>query len=159
MAELRGLAEELGWRDVQSYIQSGNLVFGASAAAGKAEALLEEAIQRRFGLSIPIVIRSASQWTALAASNPFPEAAAKEPNRVMLLLSKQAPSRDSAEALQENARNGERITAAGGALWIHYPDGAGTSKLSPALIDRLAGSSTTARNYRTVTKLDEMLRA
>ncbi len=155
MAELRALAEELGLADVRSYIQSGNLVFTADEEKGL-EAKLEAAIAKRF-LAVPVIVRSASAWADYAAANPFPDAAEAEPNRLMMMLSKAAPKADAAAALRDRARDGERIAFAAGALWIHYPAGSGTSKLSPSLIDRLVGSPATARNWRTVLKIGEML--
>jgi uncharacterized protein (DUF1697 family) len=157
MAELRLLAEELGLEKVRTYIQSGNLLFRASGSAASLETRLEGAIMERFGLEVPVIIRSAEQWRVLREQNPFREAAEKEPNRLMLLISKKTPATDAAPALQDRARDGELIEQAGEALWIHFPSGAGTSRLSPSLIDRLAGSPTTARNYRTVVKLQQML--
>ena len=154
MAELRTLCEELGWADVATYIQSGNVVF---AAAGKAEAIetrLEGAIRARFGLDVPVVVRSAAQWAKLAAGNPFADEA---PSRVMLLLSKAKPALGAERAIEERGRNGERVRRAADALWFHYPDGAGTSKITPSLIDRAVGSPATARNFNTVLKLREML--
>ena len=159
MAELRALCESLGWKEVQTYIQSGNIVFEAKGAAATLEAQLEEAVERRFGIATPVLVRSAKQWHALVAANPFPEAAEAEPNRLMLSLSKRPPAAGAAAAVQERALNGERVEESGGALWIHYPGGAGTSKLTPALLDRLAGSPVTARNWRTVVKLAEMVEA
>jgi uncharacterized protein (DUF1697 family) len=158
VTELRALADELGWKGTETYIQSGNLMFEATAERRALETALESGIQRRFGLDIPTIVRAAEEWPALVGANPFPEAAEAEPNRLMLLLSKQPPNPEAAAALQERARHGERVAIAGGALWIHYAAGAGTSKLTPALIDRLVGSSSTARNWRTVLKLEEMLR-
>ncbi len=156
MAELRELGAELGWGEVQTYIQSGNLVFEAGGERAMLERRLEEAIAARFKLEVPTMVRSAAEWPVYAAT-PFPEAAEKEPNRLMLMLSKLPPMPDAAERLQERARDGERVAAAGDAVWIHYPSGAGTSRLSPSLIDRLIGSPATARNYRTVLRLREML--
>jgi uncharacterized protein (DUF1697 family) len=75
----------------------------------------------------------------------------------MMMLSKAPPKDDAAAALQERARDGERVALAGGALWIHYPRGSGTSRLSPSLIDKVVGSPATARNWRTVLKIGEML--
>jgi uncharacterized protein (DUF1697 family) len=57
------------------------------------------------------------------------------------------------------ARSGEAVEAAGGALWFHFPAGVGTSKLTPAAIDKAAGSPSTSRNWRTVLKLQEMAQA
>ena len=157
MAELRELCTGLGWRAVQTYIQSGNVVFEAEGERETLERILEEAIAARFGFEAPAIVRSAAEWPAYAEATPFPDAAGKEPSRLMLMLSKRAPAPDAAERLQERARDGEGVAAAGDAVWIHYPGGAGTSRLSPSLIDRLIGSPATARNYRTVLKLQEML--
>ena len=156
MSELRALCGELGWKDVETYIQSGNLVFTAPGKAEALEATLEKAIRDRFRLDVPVIVRTAKQWAGLAAANPFPEVARDEPNRLQLLVSKEAPKDDAAEKLMERARAGEIVKAAGGALWFHYPEGVGTSKLTPAVVDKAAGSPSTSRNWRTVLKLQEM---
>ncbi|HEV2748712.1 MAG TPA: DUF1697 domain-containing protein [Allosphingosinicella sp.] len=157
MAELRALGAKLGWSDVATYIQSGNLVFTADDEPARMEAALEAAIATRLGIAIPVIVRSASRWAAYPPGNPFAEAAEKEPNRLMLMLSKQPPEAGAAAGLRERARDGERIEQAGDALWVHFPAGSGTSRLAPSLFDRLVGSPVTARNFRTVVKLQEML--
>ncbi|HEX8241404.1 MAG TPA: DUF1697 domain-containing protein [Allosphingosinicella sp.] len=156
MAELRALCGEIGWREVETYIQSGNLVFTAPGQAEALEAKLEQAIEDRFGLDVPVIVRTAAQWADYVDANPFSEVAADEPNRLQLLVSKRTPEPDAADKLMERARGGEIVKAAGGALWFHFPGGAGTSKLTPAAIDKAAGSASTARNWRTVLKLQEM---
>lgn len=156
MSELRSLCAELGWEDVQSYIQSGNLLFKAELTAAKLETELERAIERRFGFSIPILVRAAAVWPSYVRDNPYPDASQIEPNLVMLALSKVVPKPDAVEKLQERAVSGERIVRVGDALWFHYARGVAKSNLSPALIDRLVGSPVTARNWRTVLKLHEM---
>ena len=158
MSELRSLCERLRWTGVQTYIQSGNVVFTAAAAPAVLEAELDQAIERRFSFSVPVIIRAASDWPAFVKSNPFPEASAAEPNHVMLVLSKMAPKPGAATALQERAAAGEQVVQAGGALWIHFggDGGVAKSKLSPTLLDRLIGSTATARNWRTVLKLAEL---
>lgn len=157
MGELREVCAGLGWRGVATYIQSGNIVFEAEADAERLESDLERALASRFGFEVPVIVRTAGEWARYPASNPFGEAADSEPNRLMLMLSKRPPAPGAAAAIQERARDGELVAAAGDAVWIHYPGGAGTSRLSPSLIDRLIGSPATARNYRTVLKLEEML--
>ena len=157
MAELRGLCGQIGWAEVATYIQSGNVVFGAAGKPEALEAALARAIAARFDLQVPVIVRTAAQWAEYPATNPFPKAGRAEPNRLMLLLSKRPPAPGAAAALQERAAEGEKVERAADALWIHYPAGAGRSKLTPSLIDRLVGSPATARNYRTVLKLQEML--
>jgi uncharacterized protein (DUF1697 family) len=157
MAGLRELCAALGLEEAATYIQSGNVVFTAKAGPTAIETELEAAIAERFGMDVPVIVRTAAQWAKLAASNPFPEAAQDEPNRLQLLVSKQPPAPDAAEKLMERAQAGERVEAAGGALWFHFAEGVGASKLTPALIDKACGSPSTGRNYRTVLKLGEML--
>jgi len=102
-------------------------------------------------------VRSAAEWSSYRTANPFAEEARTEPNRLMLCLSKLPPLLDAGEAIQKEARDGEKVRLAAGALWIHYPSGSGRSRLSPSLIDRLVGSPVTARNWRTTLKIGEML--
>jgi uncharacterized protein (DUF1697 family) len=156
MAELRALCVELGWSDAATYIQSGNVVFTASGKPEAIEEKLERAIRDRFRLEVPVILRTAAQWRKLAAGNPFPD---EPPNRVMLLLSKAPPAAGAEAAIEARGRDGEQVRRAGDALWFHYPNGAGASKLTPSLIDRAVGSPATARNFNTVLKLKEMLEA
>lgn len=157
MAELRASLSEAGWAGIATFIQSGNVLFDAAPGRTALEAALERHLGERFALDVPTMVRSASEWPRILAANPFPDEAAAEPSRLMLCVSKAPPAPDAADALQERARDGERVRAAGGSLWVHYPAGAGTSRLSPAMFDRLAGSPVTARNWRTATKLAELL--
>ncbi len=162
MPALCALCEDIGWIDVRSYIQSGNLVFGAperakgAAAIAKLESMLEREIEGRFGLHIPVLVRRGSDWPSYLRSNPFLKECEREPNLVLLALSKSAPRPGAEDALQERAAGGERIARSGDAIWVHYASGVGTSKLTPAIFDRLVGSPVTARNWRTVMKIGEL---
>jgi len=157
MAELRALCAALGWEDVATYIQSGNVVFSSGMTPAEAEAALEGAVAKVYGYDAPTIVRTRAEWAELAAGNPFAEAAKTEPNRIQLLVSKDRVKPGAAEAIMAKARAGETVKEAPGALWFHYPEGIGTSKLTPALIDKACGSPTTGRNYRTVQMLLEML--
>jgi len=156
MADLRALCEALGWSGVATYIQSGNVVFAAPGKPAAIETELEKAIAAKFGMDVPAIVRTADEWADLAAGNPF---AREPPNRVMLLLAKAPPAKGAEAAIEARALAGERVRRVGDALWFHYPNGAGTSKLTPSLVDRAVGSPGTARNFNTVTKLKEMLEA
>ena len=157
MAELRALCAELGWTDVATYIQSGNVVFTAPGKPEAVETELEKAIEKEFGLDVPVIVRSQAEWADYPGLNPFPQAAKDEPAKLHILLSKRPPAKDAAETIQARGRAGEQVRQAGDALWFHYPEGAGTSKITPSQIDRAIGSPGTARNYNTLMKLKEML--
>ncbi len=159
MAELRAHCADLGWRDVATYIQSGNIVFDADCSPADAEAALEARIRNAYGYEAPAIVRTAAQWGQYAPANPFPDAARETPNFLLMLLSKKPMAAGAADAIQARAAAGEIVRQAGEALWIHFPNGSGTSKLTPTLIDKAIGSPATSRNYRTVVTLQEMLDA
>jgi uncharacterized protein (DUF1697 family) len=158
MAELRALCvDELGWEDVATYIQSGNIVFTAGGTPAGAEAELEGLIRKHFGYEAPAIVRTKAQWAHYPPGNPFPDEARDRPNWLLMLLSKQPPAAGADALIQARAAAGESVRRVGDALWINFPEGSGTSKLTPALIDRSVGSPATSRNFNTVLKLREML--
>ena len=159
MAELRKLCEGLGWTDVATYIQSGNVVFSADGKPAALEAALEGAIREAYGYEAPAIVRTAAQWRRYAPANPFPDAARETPNYLLMLASTRPPAEGAVATIQAKAAAGEIVKQAGDAIWIHFPNGSGTSKLTPTLIDKAIGSPATSRNYRTVVKLQEMLSA
>ena len=158
MSELREICEELGYGDVQTYIQSGNVVLTSpdGVAGAEVEEKLAAGIEKRFGLSIPVVVRTDDDWKRYADSCPFGEACAETPNLVMLLLSREPIAAGAVDQLAQRAAADERIERRGDALWLHFPNGVGRSKLTPSVLDRAVGSPATMRNWRTVVKLREL---
>ena len=157
MADLRQICAEMGWEGVSTYIQSGNLLFSSSGKPAANEAALERAIEEGSGMKVPVMVRTASAWSTLRSRNPFPDAARDQPSRLMLIVSKVPPAAGAEDIIQRRAAANEKVKRSGDAIWIYYPDGAGRSKLTPVFIDRTIGSSATARNYRTVVKIEELL--
>jgi uncharacterized protein (DUF1697 family) len=154
MSDLRKVVEGAGFDDVRTYIQSGNLVFTGKGRRADIEAKLEQVIGAKFRFEVPVVVRTAEEWSAIAASNPFPDA---PPNVVYAMVSKAPPALDAVKAIQARATGGELVRLEGEALWIHYPAGLGKSKITPTIIDKAVGSPTTARNVNTVHALGEMV--
>jgi len=159
MAELREVCAGLGWKNVATYIQSGNVVFDAPGKPEALEAALEQAVTTRFGFARPVIVRSAKQWADYASGSPFPEQEADRANVLLLGLAKAPVAAGAADALAARGAAGEQVRQERDALWFFFPDGSGTSKLTPAAIDKAAGSPVTTRNWRTVLKLQEMLSA
>lgn len=157
MAGLRALAGELGLGEPTTFIASGNLLFDADDDAGALEERIEAALATRFGIDVPTLVRDGADWSSLLTANPFPEAAAGRPNLLMVGLSKRPLAADAVRLLRERAGVGERVEAAGGALWFDYGERSAASRLTPSFIDRAAGSPVTTRNWRTATKLGELM--
>ncbi|WP_167737478.1 DUF1697 domain-containing protein [Sphingomonas parva] len=155
MAQLKAVAARIGLADVATYVASGNLVFSADATTEALEARLEEAIAAEFGFPVDVIVRSAADWAALAAANPFPKESAETPNFVMMTIGKQPASDAAVDALRAKAAADEKVERRGEALWIWFGSGAGRSKLGAAP----AKGVWTARNWRTVETLRGMLAA
>ncbi len=158
MADLRAWAEKLGLRDVRTLLQSGNLVFRGGTLKGAAlESKLEAAAIRGLALETTFHVRTADELEAIVAHNPFPDAAKRDPARLVVVFLKAAPAAAAVGALVAANPGREQLEANGRHLYVVYPDGQGTSKL-PALIDRLLKARGTARNWNTVLKLAAMVK-
>lgn len=153
MADLRRELTAIGFDYVATLLQSGNVVFDAAKAAPTAlEARLEKEIEKRLGLSVDFHVRSAAEWAAVVAANPFPTDAKKDPGRLLLTVFKTPLEKARIEALQDAIRGPERLHAHGRHLYMIYPDGVGKSKAAP-LVERLLAARGTGRNWNTVLKL------
>ncbi len=157
MAELKALAEDIGLADPKTLLQSGNLVFDAKGKSLAAlEKLLEREVARRFAVKTDVMVRTARELKAAMERNPFPKEAKNDPGRLHVYFLK-TPTAAAAVALLNSAIKGrETVKGAGGEIFIYYPDGAGNSKLTNAVIERHLGARGTARNWNTITKLTEM---
>ncbi|MFD5101356.1 DUF1697 domain-containing protein [Streptomyces albidochromogenes] len=161
MAELRELLEELGHRDVRTYLQSGNAVF--TTDAGDSEdalaAALERAVEKHFGFGVDCLVRSGPYLAAVADACPFPAAELEGKQLHVTYFSRPVTADrfapvDPAAYLPEEFRLGDR------ALYLYAPDGLGRSRLAEALAKPalLKGISATTRNWNTVARLVEMTR-
>jgi uncharacterized protein (DUF1697 family) len=154
MSELCDVLGDLGFTGVKSLLQSGNVVFRCTGPANAAlEAKLEAAVAEQLGVKTTFFVRSASEWDAIVAKNPYPREAEADPARLVLMTLKSAPSAKDVDALRAAITGRETIAAIGKQAYFIYPDGQGTSKLTNAVIERKLGSSGTARNWNTVLKL------
>ncbi len=159
MADLRDLVAGLGFSDVQSVLQSGNLVFRTNGKAGALERLLEAEAKKRLALEADFFVRSAAEWEDVVAENPFHAEARRDPAHLVVVFLKEAPGSGAVKALQAAIVGREVVRAAGKQAYIVYPDGQGRSKLTNALIEKHLGTRGTARNWNTVLRLAELVRA
>jgi uncharacterized protein (DUF1697 family) len=157
MADLRALCAAQGWNNPETYIQSGNLIFGAIGAAMDLRKTLEAEIEVRFGIAVPVILRPASDWETYVRTNPFVDDAAALSKLVHLCLSREPLKAGAAEAMQARALPHERVVEAQGAIWIDYGDGVADSKMTPAYLDKCAGSTVTGRNWNSVLKIADMI--
>lgn len=154
MNDLRQLFVALGMRDVQTVLQSGNVVFRSARRGPVAlERLLERETANRLDVKPDYFVRTTNDWTTIVRRNPFPREAQRDPSRFAVVFLKDSPDRTAMSALRGSVTGRETIEAVGRHLYAVYPDGFGRSKLTTNTIERHLGTRGTARNWNTVLKL------
>ena len=155
MADLRRQLAADGFHDVQTYIQSGNVVldhdFGDSEALAAA---VGRSILALTGFEVPTMARDAEEWDRIIAANPYVTDDA-DPTHLHLLGLEPSGSTAAFAALDLEGFAPERATVADHEVYLHLPDGMGRSKLAVALA--AVKVPTTARNWRTVLALRDLL--
>jgi len=143
MADLKAICEGLGFADVKTYIQSGNVLFRSDLPAAEAAAMLDSALQEKLGKAPGVMIRTGAQLQAIADQAPFPDA---KPNLLLVVFLREPAPSDALDKLV--APDGEEAQVAGAEIYIHFPNGSGRSKFKLP-----AAKPGTARNLNTVRKL------
>ena len=160
MADFRQLLDGLGFKNVQTYIQSGNAVFNATGSAAKVGAAIEAALEKLMGARVDVIIRTHEDLTRIIAANPFAKEAAANGALVHVGFLAGPPSAAAGPALQaipeKYPARRDRYHLAGNHIYFHLPDGAAETKFSGKTVDRAVGVPATGRNWNTVVKLHEM---
>jgi uncharacterized protein (DUF1697 family) len=141
--ELRALCLEIGFSNVRSYIQSGNVVFDSGASEAAVGTALEEALAKKTGRPVGVLIRTAPELRAVLDANPFRDA---DPAQVGVIFLPKPVTSDTVAGLV--IPGNEEVRALGREIFVHYQDGMGRSKLKL----RFAADGTT-RNLNTVVRL------
>jgi uncharacterized protein (DUF1697 family) len=160
MSDLRALLEGLGYSDVRTHLQSGNAVFTVSGAASEdAERLareIEGALARELELAAKVLVRSRAQLERTIAANPLLDVADDHARLLVTFLSG-APDPEVLDELTPAEFEPDVYAAGEREIYAWYPDGVRATKLSNAFWERRLGVVATGRNWRTVTRLLELM--
>lgn len=154
MDQLRALYEELGFADVRSYLQSGNVLFKTrERSLPRLTERIQGAIAERFGCNPVVILRTPEEMRTAIANSPFAERTDVSPSShiVMFLAGTPDPAGRDRVSVMDTA--GEELHLAERELYIHFRNGMGQSKLSTATIEKWLKTPGTARNWNTVTNL------
>lgn len=153
MADLQAWFEGLGFAGVRTLAVSGNVIFAGGGPAAALEARLERASAQGLGMAAEFHVRSAAEWDAIVAGNPFPQEIRRDPSHVLAMPLKTHPTPAAFAALRVAVPGRERVALGERTLYIYYPAGIAESKLRAALIERHLATRGTARNWNTVLKI------
>ena len=158
MADLRDIFIASGCGDVRTYIQSGNVVFGAAQdLAERVPGIVTRAIGERFGYETAVVVRSGDEIRRVAASNPFDTSG--DPRFLQVAFLEAAPGDEAVSRLDPQRSPPDAFEAKGRHVYLHYPNGVARSKLTNEYLSSRLGTASTMRNWRTVLTLLKMVDA
>ncbi len=157
MKELAALFAGAGALEVRTYIQSGNVIFEATEPEVVVAAVTVE-IARVYGYPGRIVLRSAAELTAAYEANPFAKAGAPAETLHCYFLA-DLPDKAAVKALDAERSPGDSFAVKNREVYLHLPNGMARTKLSNVYFDTKLKTVSTARNWKTVGKLVEMLAA
>ena len=147
----------LGLRDVQTYIQSGNLVFREESGDPLTLARrLEDGIEAKFSFRPAVVLRTAAELRKVITKNPFAGRPGIDPSRLLVLFMASAPARQALDQVLALPCEPEELRASGRELYIYYPNGMARPKIPLVRIEKALERSSTGRNWNTVNKLMKM---
>lgn len=158
METLRKVYENIGFKEVKSYIQSGNLIFRSGEEnVSKIEEIIRKEIGKEFGFEVRVKVLIAQELESALNENPFLKDNSLDLKQHYFAFLDQNPSQENWEILKNLELNGEQMELGEKVLFVYYPNGAGQSKLSTNLIENKLKVSATMRNLNTSRKLLEMV--
>ncbi len=153
MAELRSMLTDVGYADVATVLQSGNVVVAAeSSGPDEVAASVQRLLSDRFNVDVPCVTRTAGQVRAVLDRNPLQEVVADNSRYLVNFLSEK-PDSEAADALLAQDHNPEALAIEGTEAFVWTPEGVKAMTLSYAFLEKRLGVVATARNWNTLQKI------
>jgi len=158
MEVLRGLCQGLGFRNVETYVQSGNIVFQALLENPEAiSKRIGETVLRSFGFDTPVLVRTSKEIGNVIASNPFLKEKGIDSSKLHVTFLSETAQKGSEKKLETLATNPDRFYPASHEIYLYCPGGYGRTRLSNNAIEKALSVEATTRNWKTTNTLFEMV--
>jgi uncharacterized protein (DUF1697 family) len=160
MEKLRASMEPLGFSQVKTYVQSGNIVFQAAPNSEAAiSRKIAERIEREFGFAVPVFVKSARDLARIVKENPFPEDESIDQSKLHVTFLSGAAPPTAAQSLAALAVKPGRFHVSAHEIYLYCPNGYGETKLSNTAIEKKLAVGATTRNWKSVNTLLAMAQA
>jgi uncharacterized protein (DUF1697 family) len=160
MDQLRAVYESLGFREAQTYIQSGNVVCRADKRdLATACTRIEKGIERHFGFRPSVIVRTAPELREVIVRNPFAKRSGMDASRLLVAFLASSPAADALDKVLKIKCEPQELRVSGRELFIYFPNGLARPTLPMATVERTLKIAFTGRNWNTVRKLLEMAEA
>ena len=155
MADLKALCEKLGIEQIQTYIQSGNLIFNSEKENHELQAMLESSILEKFGFEVPVIVRDSKELQNSINSNPFYHRNA-DINKLHLTFLKEKPAKEDLEKIASFNYEPDKFKLEENDVFIFCEGKYHQTKLSNNFFEKKLKVGATTRNWKTVLKLLEL---
>jgi uncharacterized protein (DUF1697 family) len=157
MERLRTSFAGLGFDEVKTYVQSGNVVFQSKRKSpAELTRTIETKIQRDFGFAVRVLIKTSKELAQIVQKNPLLRVKGIDVSKLHVTFLSDAPPKTAEEMLEDLATTRERFRILNREIYLYCPDGYGNSKLANNTIEKKLSLVATTRNWRTVNALLEM---
>jgi uncharacterized protein (DUF1697 family) len=158
MTDLEKLYEGLGFSDIITYIQSGNVIFrtGIIYSARELSAIIEEVIQQKYGFNVPVIIRTLEEMKAIIESNPFQKGSGNIPEKLYITFLDEKPQFTNIEKINHFDYLPDKFIIIEREVYLDCAGGYGTTRLSNTFFENKLKVKATTRNWNTVNKLVEL---
>jgi uncharacterized protein (DUF1697 family) len=158
MADLKVLYENLKFKDVRTYIQSGNVIFKSNEPLSdiEFEKKIEDQIFKKYDFHVPVIIRSEDEIRKIIAANPFLKEKNIDPKKLHVTFLSNIPDKENVESIEKMDFSPDKFMISGKEVYLYVPNGYGETKISNTFFEKKLKVKATTRNWNTVNKLSEL---
>lgn len=156
MARLKKCFEQMGFNDIKTYLQSGNVIFNHNSSdIAKMTVAIEKNLIQTFGFRVDVIIRTNNEFKSILDGNPFKDADI-EPDKLYITYLKDWPDKKTVLDLYINKDENEMFEVKGREIYLYLPNGYARTKLTNNVFEKKLKTIATTRNWKTVNKLQEL---
>lgn len=159
MTDLKNALSKNQFENVRTYINSGNVVFHSNESKNKVKEIFAKTIKAKFSLMIDMIVKTQKELDKIISNNPFDAEKENDNSKRAVVMLSDKVDKEKAVLFRSDRRIAENYYHKDDLLYIYYHDGAGRSKFTNAYIEKKTNVISTARNWNTILKMDEMMRA
>ncbi len=158
MPDLKEMYEELKFKDIVTYIQSGNIIFNSNQNVSNQNLAkkIEKGISEKFKLAVPVIIRTINEMESILKINPFLKMPGIDIEKLHVTFLEEIPEQLKLKEVAKYDYSPDKFIIINKEVYVYCPDGYGMTKLSNNFFENKLKTGATTRNWRTVNKLVEL---
>ena len=157
MDALKKMFEDLNFKNIRTYIQSGNVIFESKKVDTKSlETIIGKQIFKTFGFEVPVLVKEKKDWKTVFENNPFLKNRNEDISKLHVTFLSAEPEQVNIDKLLETKFNNDEFVVSENVVYLFCPDGYGNTKLSNTFFENKLKVSATTRNWKTVIELNKL---